>query len=77
MLGLNRQKGVERIQQILGEWRSQPLHTAKGETIHINFSAGVAQYPLDGLDFQVLYRTADAALYKAKATGRNRVIAAG
>jgi diguanylate cyclase (GGDEF)-like protein len=76
MLGLSRNKGVERISHILADWRSQSLKTLDGRSIQISFSAGIAQYPLDGLDFQVLYRTADAALYKAKAAGRNRVVPA-
>lgn len=77
MLGLTREKGVQRMTEILQEWRAYPLHTTQGKLLQVSFSAGIAQYPLDGVDFQVLYRTADAALYKAKAAGRNRVIPAG
>lgn len=74
MLGLNRASGVKRMNEIRKAWRSQTFTSVKGEYFQVSFSGGVAQYPLDGSNFQVLYRTADAALYKAKAAGRNLVL---
>jgi len=74
MLGLTRESGVKRMNEIRKQWRSQTFTSMKGEFFQVSFSGGVAQYPLDGLDFQVLYRTADAALYKAKMAGRNLVL---
>jgi two-component system cell cycle response regulator len=41
----------------------------------ISVSGGVAECPIDGLDAASLVRAADDALYKAKAAGRNRVLA--
>lgn len=38
----------------------------------VAFSAGVAEFPRDSRDQAVLVRTADAALYAAKADGRDR-----
>jgi diguanylate cyclase (GGDEF)-like protein len=42
----------------------------------ISVSGGVAEYPQDGVDTASLLRAADAALFAAKAQGRNRVVAA-
>jgi diguanylate cyclase (GGDEF)-like protein len=43
-------------------------------TLSVTFSAGVAEFPLDGSDWTTLYRVADEALARAKAEGRNRVV---
>jgi diguanylate cyclase (GGDEF)-like protein len=42
----------------------------------ISVSGGVAEYPQHGVDTAALLRAADAALFEAKAQGRNRVVAA-
>jgi diguanylate cyclase (GGDEF)-like protein len=76
MLGLTREAGVKRMNEIRHEWRSKAFTSANGEAFQVTFSGGVAQYPADGTDFQVLYRTADAALYKAKGAGRNLILPA-
>ncbi len=39
----------------------------------ITVSAGIATAPGEHADFQTMFRTADAALYRAKQEGRNRV----
>ncbi|HEX2085803.1 MAG TPA: diguanylate cyclase [Solirubrobacteraceae bacterium] len=46
---------------------------ADGETMRCSFSAGVAMFPKDAEDADALLNAADAALYDAKAGGRNRV----
>jgi diguanylate cyclase (GGDEF)-like protein len=43
----------------------------------ITLSAGVAGFPSDAGDPGTLVRAADAALYRAKAAGRNRISRAG
>jgi len=49
---------------------------AYDEKLHASVSIGVAMFPEDGDDKDVLLERADAALYKAKGQGRNRVVAA-
>jgi diguanylate cyclase (GGDEF)-like protein len=46
------------------------------EDINITISAGVATYPEDGENVEILIEKADTALYKAKRKGRNQVCVA-
>jgi diguanylate cyclase (GGDEF)-like protein len=43
-------------------------------TFHLTVSLGVSIYPADSEDFEDCMRAADAALYKAKEAGRNKVV---
>jgi diguanylate cyclase (GGDEF)-like protein len=51
------------------------LTTEKGP-VAVRASIGVAAYPRHGRDQAALFAAADEALYRAKALGRNRVVAA-
>jgi len=42
----------------------------------VTCSAGVAEYPLDAADLHALQAAADKALYRAKESGRNRIMMA-
>ena len=51
---------------------SLPFHFDDHE-FHISASIGISLYPDDGLDVATLVKNADAAMYRSKAKGRNRV----
>jgi diguanylate cyclase (GGDEF)-like protein/PAS domain S-box-containing protein len=49
---------------------SRPLEI-EGHELHISLSIGISIYPDDGVDVEVLMQNADAAMYHAKANGRD------
>jgi diguanylate cyclase (GGDEF)-like protein len=65
---------AEKIRSVLASHRF-PL-AEKQPLGRVTVSGGVAEYPVHGLDAAGLLRAADEALYEAKRSGRNRVIAA-
>ncbi|HUX86780.1 MAG TPA: response regulator [Chloroflexota bacterium] len=74
MYGMNRQVGIRRLTSILEKLRHSVFLSPNGEEFRVTFSAGAAQCPEDGTDLATLYRAADAALYRAKANGRNCIV---
>jgi diguanylate cyclase (GGDEF)-like protein len=50
------------------------LKISSGELVKLTVSGGVAAFPVHGYSFKELYQKADQALYRAKQTGRNRVL---
>jgi diguanylate cyclase (GGDEF)-like protein len=51
----------------------QPAVVGAGETIPVRVCIGIAAYPDDAVSAGELAQLADAALYRAKAAGRDRV----
>jgi diguanylate cyclase (GGDEF)-like protein/PAS domain S-box-containing protein len=49
-------------------------HRIEGVDLHVACSAGIAVFPQDGLDVDHLMRHADAAMYHAKARGRDMAV---
>ncbi len=76
MYGMTRDNGVKRVADTLRRFGEEQFAGSRG-TLRVSFSAGVAEYPRDGRDLGAVSRAADEALYRAKAAGRARVLAAG
>jgi predicted signal transduction protein with EAL and GGDEF domain len=51
-----------------------PKFNVNGSTVFITTSIGIALYPEHGENLDELLRNADIAVYKAKETGRNRIV---
>ncbi|HET9315035.1 MAG TPA: diguanylate cyclase, partial [Vicinamibacteria bacterium] len=64
---------AEKVRQAVGSGTQRPSRFGARTTV----SVGVATFPEDGRVARGLVDTADAALYQAKALGRDRVVAAG
>ena len=60
---------VQVAQKILNAMK--PNFNLEGQQLHISNSIGIALYPNDGSDAETLLKNADAALYRAKDSGRN------
>lgn len=52
-----------------------PLPLENGESLHLTISLGAASFPDDADCVEALVKAADAAVYEAKRSGRNRVCA--
>ena len=66
---------LDKMEQIRAAIAELPivLPRGQGETF-LTISAGIATYPHDGLAAEELIDEADARLFRAKASGRNRVV---
>jgi diguanylate cyclase (GGDEF)-like protein/PAS domain S-box-containing protein len=59
------------------QWRTgfEALRTVYGEkSLQATISLGVAVYPVDGVTSEAVIHAADQAMYRAKTSGRNRVV---
>ena len=52
---------------------TQVPYVINGQTIDIGMSIGASVFPDDGIDGKELISSADAAMYKAKKQGKNRI----
>ena len=64
------EKTIISIAQKLLHTLSQPLKI-KEYNVYVTSSIGISIYPENGGDFNALLKSADIALYEAKAAGRN------
>jgi diguanylate cyclase (GGDEF)-like protein len=75
--GMTRNEGVGIVREVLDTLRQEEFTGRNGNKFQVTFSAGVAQYPQDGSDLQLLYQAANAVLEQALLAGRNRVLPVG
>jgi len=64
----------ERLRRAVGE---RPFAVGGDEPLRVTCSVGAASIPQDGATAKLLVAAADEALLRAKAAGKNRVVAAG
>ena len=71
----SRDEAIQIAERMRNDIKSTSVSVATVE-INITASFGVASYPLDGTSIDKLIAAADAALYQAKRTGRDRSVSA-
>jgi diguanylate cyclase (GGDEF)-like protein/PAS domain S-box-containing protein len=69
---LKTEDDVPGVAQKILKMMSAPF-VISGRELYVTCSIGIATYPKDGEDRQTLLKNADAAMYRAKETGRNNV----
>ena len=67
---LARQEDAALVAQKIVERLAAPFHIG-GHEVFVTASVGIASYPGDGQDAETLLGAADAAMYRAKQSGRN------
>jgi diguanylate cyclase (GGDEF)-like protein len=72
--GEEREQAFLMTEQIRQELSQTEVINTDGKTIHgISISGGVASFPMDGRTKNELFRKADHALYRSKASGREQI----
>ncbi|MEB3830651.1 response regulator [Phormidium sp. CCY1219] len=75
MYGMTKINGMKRLSELLDIMHQESAIPVPEGNWQVTFSAGVAEYPEDGIKLEALYRCADDALYRAKEEGRDRIVA--
>jgi diguanylate cyclase (GGDEF)-like protein/PAS domain S-box-containing protein len=71
--GLKSREGAAKVCSELLKLFTEPI-VIGGHAMAITISIGVALYPLDGVEMDVLRKRSDQALYRAKREGRGRAV---
>lgn len=74
MLPETNNKGAQEMAERIRKAVEASRFDTRGEGTRITISLGVASYPEDGGNLEVILEKADKAMYRAKQNGRNRVI---
>ena len=73
LLDSQRDAGLQVAEKIRAVLERTEIHADLDEPVRVTISIGVASSPADGVEDRKLFAHADAALYRAKEGGRNRV----
>jgi diguanylate cyclase (GGDEF)-like protein len=73
LLDSDREAGLHTAEKLRATVEAMEIDVGLEEPVRITISVGLACFPKDGADEQGLFQHADAALYRAKEGGRNRV----
>ncbi|MFZ6029621.1 MAG: diguanylate cyclase domain-containing protein [Chloroflexota bacterium] len=77
---VEREQAFLRLERIRAEVEAIAAYTdeatGKAYPARVTITAGIAAYPIDGEDENALLRKADAATYRAKVGGRNKIMLA-
>lgn len=72
---MSAEAALDKMEQIRAEIATLPIVLPRNQGVtYLTISAGIAAYPYDGLVAEELIDEADARLFRAKASGRNRVV---
>jgi len=74
--GASHELALRRAEEVRVAVQRMAIAPKKADTLHITISLGVATYPIHGAAIDEVLAAADAALYLAKNSGRNRVVGA-
>ncbi|WP_411680173.1 EAL domain-containing protein [Clostridium thailandense] len=71
--GLSNEKDIINIVEKIMVILEQPF-SIEGQEFNMTTSAGIAMYPFDGTETEILIKNADIAMYKAKEKGKNQYL---
>jgi diguanylate cyclase (GGDEF)-like protein len=74
--GASHELALRRAEEVRAAVQRMVIAPKKADSVHITASLGVATYPIHGAAIDEVLAAADAALYLAKNSGRNRVVGA-
>ena len=67
MYAMEAESAEGRLNELLDVVRSIPFASLDGDDFEVSFSAGIAEFPVDAVDLDGLYRAADRVLHRAAA----------
>jgi two-component system cell cycle response regulator len=73
LIDMNPEHSMEISDKIRDSVENNKIHTAAG-ILQVTISIGISEFPADTLNLWEAIKFADLALYRAKETGRNRVV---